>query len=205
MKLFGEQYLKKFLSEKLDDVKHAINRKSELELKRISKEDLLNQLIKLAFVSPLEVNLDDRTTKVVMREVPAEHFPRTYHVYPGKKYPCAQVIYSYNIPNNSQLMGCLPSNNFTRRIDQNISFGPDKMNISYQTLFGNEILSEEIKSEVKNWIISIHDEIRNATVEINSEIENYNNQVPKELKILIDAKYKSIEDQNKQNDDLNDF
>ncbi|AXB58175.1 hypothetical protein [Flavobacterium fluviale] len=205
MKLFGEQYLSKYLSEKLDQTKRDIKYKNEFELKRTSKEDLLKQLVESTKVGTLEVNLEERTTKVVLREIPAEHFPRTYHVHPGKKYPCALVTYSYNIPSNSQLMGCLPSNNFIRRIETDLTFESNKMHIHYQTLFGNEILSEEVKNEVKNWIISVHYQIREATIEINNEIENFNNRVPEELKILIDTKYKSIEDQNKQNDDLNDF
>ena len=204
MKLFEEQHLRNYLSEKLEAAKREIQFTSESDLKRISKEDLLAKLLKSAEVELLTVNLDNRTTKVTMTEVVAERFPRTYHVHPGKKYPCALVTYMYETPSNSQLLGCAPSG-YNPKFNVDITFAPKQMSIHYQTLYGNEILSEEIKIEVKNWIISLHQEIENTTIEINKEIEKYNKTISKELETILDEKYKNVEDRNNQNNDLNDF
>lgn len=204
MKLFGEKHLQKYLSDKLESVAREVQFMNESEISRTSKEDLLAKLSKTAEIAPLKVNLENRTTKVTMTQVPAERFPRTYHVHPGKNYPCALVTYTYEMPSNPQLLECAPSG-YIPKFNTDIAFAPKQMSIHYQTLYGNEILSDDIKKEVKNWIVSLHEEIENTVIEINDEIEKYNKIIPEKLETLVDAKYKSIEDRDKQNNDLNDF
>lgn len=205
MKLFGEQYLKDYLSEKLNDAKRRLQFMDEVELKSKSKEDLLKELVRLSTVNQLEIDLDsNRTSEVKMREISGNLFPKTYDVHPSSKYPRALVIYTYMFSSNSKLMGCIPSN-FIPKINTEIRFSPGKMFIEYQTFHTSEILSEQVIKEAKDWIVSVHDEIHSAVLEINKDIENYSIRISTELQPLIDAKYKNIEDKNKQNNDLNNF
>ncbi|MFV8347028.1 hypothetical protein [Flavobacterium sp. ZB4P13] len=204
MKLFKENNLKNYLTQKLDRAKSDIQYMTEFEIAKISKEDLLAKLTKEATVKPLSVNLQDRTVKVMMIDVPAEIFPRTYNVYSGEKYSCARITYTYPSPNDSQLMGCAPSN-YNSNLNVELSFSPKEMHVNYQTFYGNEKLSDDKKAEVKKWITSVHKEIENTTNIINDEIENYNSTISQSLEKVIDTKLQNITEKNKQNDDLNNF
>ncbi|MFD1604572.1 hypothetical protein ACFSJW_14275 [Flavobacterium artemisiae] len=204
MKLFGEHHLSNFLSQKLENAKREIQFLNEVELKKTSKEDVLNNLLRQTKVPKLEVNLSKRTSKVGMRDVPAQRFPKTYDVRPGVSYPCALVTYIYPIPSNSQLMLHAPAG-YVQKVSADVTLAHNEMRIEYQTLYGNEILSDEVKNKVKDWIISVHEEIENTVAEINNQIEKFNNGISLELSALLDAKFKNFEDRKKQNDDLNDF
>ncbi|MEZ0130655.1 hypothetical protein AB9T88_13185, partial [Flavobacterium sp. LBUM151] len=185
MKLFGEQYLKDYLSEKLNDAKRRLQFMNEVEFKSKSKENLLKELVLLSTVNPLKIDLDNnRTSEVKMREISGSHFPNTYDVHPSSKYPRALITYTYLFSSNSLLMGCIPSN-FIPKIKSEIRFSQGKMFIEYQTLHATEILSDKVVKEAKNWILSVHDEIHNAVSQINKDIENYNMTISEELQPLI--------------------
>lgn len=204
MKLFNENHLNNYLSQKLDRAKSSIQYMADYEIVKTSKEDLLAKVTKEATVPFLSVNLNDRNVNLKMIDVPAEHFPISYHVHSGEKYPCAKITYTYPSPNESQLLGCAPSN-YISKLNVEITFSPKEMHIHYQTFYGNEKLSDDIKAEVKNWITSVHEEIENTTLIINDEIKAYNETIYKLLEKIIDVKLQNIEEKNKQNDDLNNF
>ncbi|OXB25118.1 hypothetical protein B0A80_02490 [Flavobacterium tructae] len=204
MTLFKQQPLVNLFNAAKQRTEASVRYRSDEEFFSFPKEKLIELFMRDEKIEHLQINLEDRTSDVQMIPIPAEHFPAGYDVRRGEKYPLARVRYSYKKPVKDSLLNYLPKGvTFNKNVD--FSVGSDKLHIYYQTHYANENLSDEVKKEVRDFMIELHDEINNIVKTMNAEIDAFNIELKENIESWIDDRIEKIALKNKQNEDLNNF
>lgn len=204
MTLFKEKPLSQLFDEARRRTEASVRYQAENEFSSFPKEKLVEIFMRDEKINHLEINLDERTSSVDMIPIPAENFRNTFDVTRGEKYPCARIKYSYNKPKKFNLLNFLPKGiAFNKNVEFNVT--SDKLNIYYQTRYMNENLSEEVKREVKSFMIELHEEIKELVKIMNQQIDVFNDELKNEVGIWIDNRIAKKEKSDNQNSDLNDF
>lgn len=204
MILFRQHHLKKLFDETKQRAEASTRNINDYEIDNFSKEVIIQNTLKDYKIEHLEINLENRTSSVEMIPIPAEKFPGGYDVRRGGKYPLARVKYSYNKPKKYNLLEYLPNGmNFNKNVE--FSTGSNNLFIYYQTLYANENLSDDVKREVKNFMIELHDDIRNIIENMNQQIDAFNIELQAVIEKEINARIEKKIQKENQNNDLNDF
>ena len=204
MILFKQQPLVNLFNAAMQRTEASIRHKSDEEFFSFPKEKLIESFMRDEKIEHLQINLEDRTSDVQMLPIPAEQFPAGYDVRRGEKYPMARVKYSYKKPLKDSLLNYLPNGvTFSKNVD--FSVGSDKLHIYYQTRYANENLSDEVKKEVRNFMIELHEDINNVVKTMNAEIDIFNIKLKENIESWIDDRIEKKAQKEKQNDDLNNF
>lgn len=205
IKLFNENHINSDFQETFKNAVRAVENLSEYELQNESSTELTERIVENFKEKPLEVDLENKSATVEMINIPGNRFPPGYDVSRGKSYPCARVKYSFDIKSdNSKFLYALPTNhrfdNVTAEVDNLV-----KLHIYYQTMYGNSELSDDVKKEVKNWIVDLVPKIKTTINLINKDIQDFNDGMKPKIKELIEKRIEQVNRKNKQNDDLADF
>lgn len=205
VKLFQEKPFKNVIKTSFTNIERKVDNLSEYRILNENSDKLTEEIYKYAKLTKLQIDFEDREVNVEMVDLPAKNFPPQYDVRPGKSYPCAQVSYTFSVRSGDiALLSVSPFKyGFTKRVL--ISVSGNTFTIPYQTLYGNQVLSDEIKKEVKNSIKAIIDEMKITLSSINQDIEEFNMEVKPKIESLIENRKKNIQAKNSQNNDLNNL
>ncbi len=205
IKLFNENHINDDFQETFRTAVKAVDNLSEYELTNQNSDQLAEKICKSLKEETLEVDLINKIAKVEMVEISGSSFPQEYDVNRNKNYPCARVKYTFDIKSeSSKFLYSTPTNHNFDRVMADVD-NLVKLHIFYQTRYGNIELNDEVKTDVKNWIINLIPKIENTISLINKEIEDFNTVMPIKLKEIIENRISKITKKNKQNDDLADF
>src|SRR5690606_14246600 len=151
MKLFQEKHIYEFFQSYIPRIKNEIEHYNYTNVDEKDISIISNELYNRYKLKPIEISLENREANVTMIQIPSSSFPPGYDVTPGKKYNCAKVEYTYTLPKNHEYLMYLPYNFQINPI--NLETNSQQITFSYQTLYGSIELSDQVKEDVKNWII----------------------------------------------------
>src|SRR5713226_1554611 len=94
--IFAERDFDSQRSDLLAKLKQKIYSENSNYLLNVNETEYLEHLASEFAIEPLELRFDEMTVSSFERDIPAEHFPPTFHVYAGKSYP--KPVIRYHIP-----------------------------------------------------------------------------------------------------------
>ena len=204
MKLFKEKNINEYFKVIFEKVKLDIENMNEEKFMQYNPNELAKIKSDASKLNHFQIDLENRTSNVVMVLIPGKRFPITYDVTRGQSYPCARIDYSYNLPKESELLSFQPTGfQISQQIEASIN--EDKLILHYQTLYGNENLTEAEKIKVNNAMILLHEEINRIVEYINLDIDIFNGKIDELISKLISKRRDKINKSGDQNNDLNDF
>lgn len=108
-RVFGERELRDFLEASKSDVVHSIESERDDYILNVNEDDYVAHKLSEATVENLEIHVDDIYASSSEQMIPAERFPREFHVYSGKSYKKDVIKFHVPISGNIQLLHCIPS------------------------------------------------------------------------------------------------
>jgi hypothetical protein len=207
MELFRKNINEYFTTQFLR-VKSEIDNISEKSFMEYDPEDLADKKLKEAQLRHLTIDLANRESFVNMVSIHGSKFQVNYYVDRNSSYQCAKISYYYTLPKQGDLLSYAATEySLNRNLYRPIlvSTTHDKLIISYQTLHGSDILSEEVKQTVKQTMVAVHEDINKAISAINKDIDKFNTGLKDVIIQLIKERRTKISLKNDQNDDLNNF
>ncbi|KAB0300693.1 hypothetical protein F2Z80_16335 [Vibrio fortis] len=108
-RIFGERDLSDFLEASKSNVLSSIESLKDDYILNVNESDYIAHKLSEAVIEPLEIHEDQIYASSSERMIPAEHFPRSFHVYPGKSYKKDVIKFHVPISGNIQLLHCVPS------------------------------------------------------------------------------------------------
>ncbi|MCH1929543.1 hypothetical protein L9G16_05065 [Shewanella sp. A25] len=116
-RVFGERELRDFLEESKANIAHSIESEKDDYILNVNKDDYIAHKVSEAMVENLEIHVDGIYASSSEQMIPAERFPRDFHVYPGKSYKKDVIKFHVPISGNIQLLHCMPSSRMLWTMD----------------------------------------------------------------------------------------
>lgn len=205
MNLFKEKRINDTYNGLIENMVTRVNGLQESRILNGNVEKLTNDLFKSLKINPLIIDFSDRKVALEMTDRPGSHFPSDFDVSRERNYSCAEVFYTFTvISGDMELLTVQPNTHeFTK--DVKVSMSGNNFTISYQTLYGNSELSEELKREIKSIMTATINEMESTVTGINHDLEEYNAKISDMIKEKIEQRKIKIKNKNSQNNELNDF
>lgn len=202
--LFREKRIDDLFGIILKNLERHISQIHEIEILNGDSMEMAKELVKRFSIKPLEIDFEDREVNVTMVNIPWNAFPAGTDVSTGQSYPCANVLYTFKITGNPELLSAKP--NKASLINQvNADFSNDSLTIGCQTLYANQQLSEEVQREVKQNMKSVIESMKYLMSVMNKEVQEFNDQLEGTAHEFIESRRKSIKKINDQKQALKNF
>lgn len=174
-RVFGERELRDFLEASKSNVAHSIESERDDYILNVNEDDYVAHKVSEATVENLEIHVDDIYASSSEQMIPAEHFPRDFHVYSGKSYKKDVIKFHVPISGNIQLLHCMPSTRISWTMEIEVSRDEFCFEIVNFRDDADEIVRrkdenirrvmqqyENVKAEVEKANASLEQHIRNA-------------------------------------------
>lgn len=109
MKIFGEIEFSNYMGGLLNSMRGKINSESADYLLNIDEDNYIEHLVSEYSIDPIVIKFDDIYVSTHEKNIPAEYFPREFHVYEGKNYPKQIITYHVPYEGDRNLLGCIPN------------------------------------------------------------------------------------------------
>lgn len=116
-RVFGERELRDFIEASKANIAHSIESEKDDYILNVNEDDYIAHKVSEAMVENLEIHVDDIYASSYEQMIPAEHFPRDFHVYPGKSYKKDVIKFHVPISGNIHLLHCIPSSRILWTMD----------------------------------------------------------------------------------------
>lgn len=116
-RIFGERELRDFLEASKANIAHSIESEKDDYILNVNEDDYIAHKVSEAMVDNLEIHVDGIYASSSEQMIPAERFPRDFHVYSGKSYKKDVIKFHVPISGNIQLLHCMPSSRILWTID----------------------------------------------------------------------------------------
>jgi hypothetical protein len=108
-RVFGERELSGFLDGAKNNVISSIESEKDDYILNVNESDYFAHKMSEAIIKPLEIHEDQIYASSSERMIPAEYFPRSFHVRSGNSYKKDVIKFHVPITGNVQLLHCVPS------------------------------------------------------------------------------------------------
>lgn len=170
-RVFGEKELRDFLEASKVNVAHSIESEKDDYILNVNEDDYVAHKVSEATVENLEIHVDDIYASSSEQMVPAERFPRDFHVYSGKSYKKDVIKFHVPISGNIQLLHCIPSS----RIMWSMEIEIDRNEFCFEIINFRDNADEIVRRKDEN-IRSIFQQYENVRAEVeraNSNLEQH--------------------------------
>lgn len=116
-KVFGERELRDFLEASKANIAHSIESEKDDYILNVNEDDYIAHKVSEVTVENLEIHVDGIYASSSEQMIPAERFPRDFHVYSGKSYKKDVIKFHVPISGNIQLLHCRPSSRILWTMD----------------------------------------------------------------------------------------
>ncbi len=170
-RVFGERELRDFLEASKVNVAHSIESEKDDYILNVNEDDYVAHKISEATVENLEIHVDNIYASSSEQMIPAERFPRGFHVYSGKSYKKDVIKFHVPISGNIQLLNCIPST----RIMWSMEIEVNRNEFCFEIINFRDNADEIVRRKDEN-IRSILQQYENVKTEVeraNSCLEQY--------------------------------
>lgn len=178
MKIFAEQELSHFLKERLDALNQEVHVNNRNYLLNVNETEYVDYLVKHYHVESLIFHWDQISVSEREEPIPAEDFPQTFHVLPGKSYKKQVITYHISYSGEEKLLECAPST----RIYWTQTVSSENSCISFDIINWRDN-AEEIKREVGE----IQHKIQQQANNLNNEVIQFNSKLEDEARKAVQA------------------
>lgn len=202
IKLFNEKSLESTFSILDSNIQQIVQKLERTEILNSNIDDLVNKIARSKRIASLNIDFEQIDVKVVMKNLTKNEHPNTYDIPEGETCPRAKVDYTFTV--NSGEMSILSIAPKENRLSELLytAINGNKFTVCYQTFSPTNNLSAEIRTEVKNWKISLIEEMKKIISELNSKFEEINSEMTLKIKVLLEKRKKEIQDSDDQENDL---
>ncbi len=116
-RIFGERELRDFLEASKANIAHSIESEKDDYILNVNEDDYIAHKVSEAMVDNLEIHVDGIYASSSEQMIPAELFPRDFHVYSGKSYKKDVIKFHVPVSGNIQLLHCMPSSRILWTMD----------------------------------------------------------------------------------------
>jgi len=109
IKIFAEQRLSDFLDERLNRLRQEVQNQDTNYLLNVNETSFIDYLVNRYQVELLVFYWDQISVSYCEKPIPAELFPPSFHVRPGKSYPGQVITYHLPFSGDKELLKCQPS------------------------------------------------------------------------------------------------
>jgi len=109
IKIFAEQRLSDFLDERLNRLRQEVQNQDTNYLLNVNETSFIDYLVNRYQVELLVFYWDQISVSYCEKLIPAELFPPSFHVRPGKSYPRQVITYHLPFSGDKELLKCQPS------------------------------------------------------------------------------------------------
>lgn len=170
-RVFGERELRDFLEASKMNVAQSIESEKDDYILNVNEDDYVAHRVSEATVENLEIHVDDIYASSSEQMIPAEYFPRDFHVYSGKSYKKDVIKFHVPISGNIQLLHCIPSS----RILWTMEIEVDRDEFCFEIVNFKDNADEIVRRKDEN-IRSILQQYENVKVEVeraNASLEQH--------------------------------
>ncbi len=174
MKIFAERELREFFDSRLEGIRQDVQNKDQNALLNVNETQYIDYLVNRCTVEPLVLDFAKENLRVSQREerIPAEYFPRDFHVVPGKSYN--KFVITYRIPYSGEkmLLKCTPSTRLFWTEEMEVEDGF----ICFDIINWRDN-SEEITRKAEDILGNIHEQYKTVCTEVDGFNRNLESQV----------------------------
>ena len=186
-KVFYEYELSDYLGGITNHIQSLIESKSENYILIVNETEYINSLVHEYTVTPINIDFEKVFISDYEKQIPAEDFPRHFHVRAGESYPKTAVIYHLPYTGNAYLFECCPSTRTTFTT---------KVFLDNHCLCFEVISLEENSEEIKSKAERIINALKTQYEYLVSEVEKYNDSLPTLVKQLFQERRRYFLDKN---------
>jgi hypothetical protein len=182
-RVFGERELSSFLDAAKHNAISSIESEKDDYILNVNESDYIAHKISEAIIEPLEIHVGDIYASSSERMIPAEYFPRSFHVRSGNSYKKDVIKFHVPITGNVQLLHCLPCTRIMWTMEVEVSSGEFCFEIIN---FSNEAESivREKDSNIKN--------IMQQLTHVLNDVERFNSSLAPQIKSAFESKKNRI-------------
>lgn len=177
--IFAEQDAGAYLDRAKSSIRLAVEREADDYLLNVNEESYIDHLVDAHTIEPVEIHTDQVYALSYEADIPAEQFPRDFHVRDGATYK--KDIIKYHIPfsGNAELLRCTPN----PRIMWTLPVTVEKSEIVFEIInFRND--PEQIKRDADGNIRNIMTNYDHLSRQIGS----FNNSVRDEARRALNGR-----------------
>ncbi|WP_105167125.1 hypothetical protein [Pseudoalteromonas sp. T1lg23B] len=170
-RVFGERELRDFLEASKANVVHSIEAERDDYILNVNEDDYIAHKVAEATIENLEIHVDDTYASSSEQMIPAERFPRDFHVYSGKSYKKDVIKFHIPISGNIQLLHCMPSS----RIMWTMEIEVNRDEFCFEIINFRDNAEEIVRRKDEN-LRSILQQYQNVKTEVersNASLEQY--------------------------------
>ena len=179
IKIFAEQRLSDFLDERLNRLRQEVQNQDTNYLLNVNETSFIDYLVNRYQVELLVFYWDQISVSYCEKPIPAELFPPSFHVRPGKSYPRQVITYHLPFSGDKELLKCQPS----RYIMWTKDIRLEGDCVCFDVINWQDD-AEAIKREADNIIGYIRRQAEN----VSKEVLEFNSRLEKETQQLVQAR-----------------
>lgn len=157
-----------------DDIKSSVDRETEDYILNVNETEYVKHLATKHRLSPPIIHFDNVYADSYERDIPAEHFPGNFNVYPGKSYKKEVIQYFIPVSGNTHLLKYAPANTFYIGGGGDFEIQDDTIVTEFVN-FANDV--EEIKRKYLSEVEGLHGNY-NA---VRADIDSFNNTLENQI------------------------
>ncbi len=206
MRLFGEQHITKIFKANEQRTLRMIDGLDDGTLLNEKKSEIVADIYSSIKEKAIKIDFANKKTVIKMSERLGSSFPPGTDVERNKMYPVAEVTYIFkNNLTANEFLDAIPSRAVLKSPVSAHVDGDFNLQMSYLTKYARIDLSDEVKKEVKDWIINLIPQLETTVSLINEEIDNYNKKMESLIDELISKRIEDAKSKKDLGDDLVDF
>jgi hypothetical protein len=170
-RIFGERELRDFLEASKANIAHSIESEKDDYILNVNEDDYIAHKVSEAMIDNLEIHVDGIYASSSEQMIPAERFPRDFHVYSGKSYKKDVIKFHVPISGNVQLLHCMPSSRILWTMD--IEVNHDEFCFEIINFRDNADEIVRIKNENIRSILQQYENVKAEVERANASLDQY--------------------------------
>lgn len=170
-RIFGERELRDFLEASKANIAHSIESEKDDYILNVNEDDYIAHKVSEAMVDNLEIHVDGIYASSSEQMIPAERFPRDFHVYSGKSYKKDVIKFHVPISGNIQLLHCMPSSRILWTMD--IEVNHDEFCFEIINFRDNADEIVRIKNENIRSILQQYENVKTEVERANASLDQH--------------------------------
>lgn len=163
MEIFAEKRLDGYFEAVRNTINNFVEQESENYILNVNEEEYIEHLYSKHLIEKLEIHFDEKYVTTSEQMIPAEHFPRSFNVYSGKKFNKTVIEYHIPFSGNAFLLRCMPNT----RILWSANVTLNNSEICFDIVnFRND--AKEIEREAESFLRPISQQLGNVQSEVSS-------------------------------------
>lgn len=183
MRVFAEGELSDYLRERSGLIAQEIKNEADDYILNVSETDYQHHLIEKFEIEPPSFEFEEVSMEEVERRVPAERFPRSYHVREGESYPRPAYIVHIPVSGATHLIRYTPSTRLMWSHD---------VTVARDELMFEVLVFSDDASQIRREIDGVIGNLRTQLGHLQSDIAVYNSQLPAQVGRAFDTRKEQI-------------